>query len=75
VVAAVALYRSTLPDATTADLKNALLSDVDPVAALAGRAVSGGRQNLGHQGPAAGARRGRALGAPVLPTPAHLPAV
>ena len=53
VAAAVALYRSTLPDATTADLKNALLSDVDPVAAFAGRSVSGGRLNVSHLAPAA----------------------
>jgi subtilisin family serine protease len=43
VAAAVALYRAQLPDAGYADIKAALLADVDPVPAFAGKSVTGGR--------------------------------
>ncbi len=43
VAAAVAMYRSLMPSATALEVKQALLADVDPVPALAGRTVSGGR--------------------------------
>ncbi len=43
VAAAVAMYRSLMPGATALELKQALLADVDPVPALAGRTVTGGR--------------------------------
>ncbi len=46
VAAAVAMYRSLMPTATAAQLKQALLADVDPVPALAGRSVTGGRLSL-----------------------------
>ncbi|MCO7220363.1 S8 family serine peptidase, partial [Klenkia sp. PcliD-1-E] len=46
VAAAVAMYRSLMPTATAAELKQALLADVDPVPALAGRSVTGGRLSL-----------------------------
>jgi len=41
--AVVAQYRSLMPSATAAELKQALLADVDPVPAFAGRSVTGGR--------------------------------
>ena len=47
VAAAVALYRSAMPTATAAELKAALLGDVDPIAAFAGRALSEGRLDVG----------------------------
>ncbi len=48
VAAAVALYRSTMPDATFAELKQALLDDVDPKPAFAGKSVTGGRLTVRH---------------------------
>ena len=47
VAAAYALYRAAWPDATAAELKQALLDDVDPVPALAGKSVTGGRLSIG----------------------------
>ncbi|TFV92291.1 hypothetical protein E4P40_03595, partial [Blastococcus sp. CT_GayMR20] len=47
VAAAVALYRAAMPTATAAEIKQALLDDVDPVPAFAGRSVTGGRLSLG----------------------------
>ncbi|SDF94556.1 S8 family serine peptidase [Klenkia brasiliensis] len=44
--AAVAMYRSLMPTATAAEVKQALLADTDPVPAFAGRSVSGGRLSL-----------------------------
>lgn len=41
-----ALYRATWPDATTAELRQALLDDVEPVAAFAGTSVTGGRLSI-----------------------------
>ncbi|GHE08697.1 S8 family serine peptidase [Klenkia taihuensis] len=46
VAAAVAMYRSLMPTATAAEIKQALLDDVDPVPALTGRSVTGGRLSL-----------------------------
>ncbi|SDM97107.1 Serine protease, subtilisin family [Geodermatophilus siccatus] len=46
VAGAVALYRQAMPSATPQQLRQALLEDVDPVAALAGRSVTGGRLSL-----------------------------
>ncbi|RBY92053.1 hypothetical protein DQ244_06990 [Blastococcus sp. TBT05-19] len=46
VAAAIALYRAAMPDATAAELKAALLADVEPRPAFAGRSVSGGRLTL-----------------------------
>jgi hypothetical protein len=46
VAAAVALYRSALPDATAAQIKQALLDDVDPLPAFAGKSVTGGRLTM-----------------------------
>nr|WP_147252313.1 S8 family serine peptidase [Blastococcus sp. TF02A-30] len=48
VAAAVALYKAAKPTATAAELRAALLADVDPVPALAGKSVTGGRLTLGH---------------------------
>ncbi|SDE40409.1 IPT/TIG domain-containing protein [Blastococcus fimeti] len=48
VAAAVALYRARMPDATFAELKQALLDDADRKAAFAGRSVTGGRLTLRH---------------------------
>jgi subtilisin family serine protease len=48
VAAAVALYKAAMPTATAAQLRAALLADVDPVPAFAGRSVTGGRLSLGH---------------------------
>ena len=47
VAAAYALYRQAWPDGTYAQLRQALLDDVDPVPAFAGRSVSGGRLSVG----------------------------
>ncbi|MBW8765717.1 MAG: S8 family serine peptidase, partial [Geodermatophilales bacterium] len=47
VAAAVALYRSVMPSATAAEIKQALLDDVDPTRALVGKSVTGGRLSLG----------------------------
>ena len=46
VAGAVALYRQAMPSATPQQLRQALLEDVDPVAALAGASVTGGRLSL-----------------------------
>jgi subtilisin family serine protease len=46
VAGAVALYRQAMPNATPQQLRQALLEDVDPVAALAGTSVTGGRLSL-----------------------------
>jgi hypothetical protein len=46
VAAAVALYRAAMPSATAAEIKQALLADVDPVPAFAGRSVTGGRLTM-----------------------------
>jgi subtilisin family serine protease len=46
VAGAMALYRQAMPNATPQQLRQALLEDVDPVAALAGRSVTGGRLSL-----------------------------
>ncbi|MCW2705168.1 MAG: peptidase and in kexin sedolisin [Blastococcus sp.] len=47
VAAAYALYRAAWPDATAAQLKQALLDDVEPVPAFAGKSVTGGRLSIG----------------------------
>jgi hypothetical protein len=47
VAAAYALYRAAWPDATAPELKQALLDDVDPVPAFAGKSVTGGRLSIG----------------------------
>src|SRR5688500_17371015 len=47
VAAAYALYRTAWPNATAAELKQALLDDTDPVPAFAGKSVSGGRLSIG----------------------------
>ncbi|WP_116450799.1 S8 family serine peptidase [Blastococcus litoris] len=47
VAAAVALYRQAMPTATAAEVKAALLADVDPVPAFTGKSVTGGRLSLG----------------------------
>ncbi|WP_143018754.1 S8 family serine peptidase [Geodermatophilus sp. DSM 45219] len=46
VAGAVALYRQAMPTATPQQLRRALLEDVDPVAAFAGRSATGGRLSL-----------------------------
>ncbi|MCV2490217.1 S8 family serine peptidase [Geodermatophilus sp. YIM 151500] len=46
VAAAVALHRSALPAAGAQEIKQALLADVDPVPAFAGRSVTGGRLSV-----------------------------
>ena len=46
VAAAVALYRGAMPSATAAEIKEALLADVDPLPAFAGKSVTGGRLNM-----------------------------
>ncbi|MGY1638631.1 S8 family serine peptidase [Geodermatophilus sp. SYSU D00742] len=46
VAAAVALYRARMPDATADEIKAALLDDVEPVPAYAGKSVTGGRLSL-----------------------------
>ncbi|MGY1752829.1 S8 family serine peptidase [Blastococcus sp. SYSU D01042] len=45
---AVALYRAAMPGATAAEIKQALLDDVDPKPAFTGRSVTGGRLTLSH---------------------------
>src|SRR3954447_1800923 len=50
VAAALALYRAVDPTATTAQLRDRLLADVDPVPAFVGRSVTGGRLSLTHLG-------------------------
>ncbi len=57
VAAAYALYRAAMPDATAEELKQALLDDVDPVPAFAGRSVTGGRLSVGSLDPAEAAVR------------------
>ena len=52
VAGALALYRATMPTAPIAELKAALLADVDPVADFAGRSVTGGRLNVSRLDPA-----------------------
>ncbi|MGY5883968.1 S8 family serine peptidase [Modestobacter lacusdianchii] len=51
VAAALALYRNEMPSATAAELKTALLEDVDPVPVFAGKSVTGGRLTLRHLAP------------------------
>ncbi len=46
VAGAVALYRAALPRLSAADLRSAVLADVDPVAAFRGRSVTGGRLSV-----------------------------
>ncbi len=46
VTGAAALYASTHPGATAADIKNAILSSAVPTASLAGKTVTGGRLNV-----------------------------
>ena len=46
VAAAVALYRSVNPDASVADLRADLLADVEHLASMAGRSVTGGRLDV-----------------------------
>jgi subtilisin family serine protease len=46
VAAAVALYRAASPDASPAQLRAAVLGDVDPLPALTGKSVTGGRLTL-----------------------------
>ena len=46
VAGAVALYRAAMPKASAAEIKQALLDDVDPEPAFAGRSVTGGRLSL-----------------------------
>ncbi|MFP5371931.1 MAG: S8 family serine peptidase [Actinomycetes bacterium] len=46
VAAAYALYRAQMREAGFAELKQALLDDVQPIAAFAGRSVTGGRLSL-----------------------------
>ncbi|MCZ2838168.1 S8 family serine peptidase [Modestobacter sp. VKM Ac-2985] len=53
VAAALALYRATLPTATVAELRTALLADVDPIAAFTGKSVTGGRLNVSRLDPGA----------------------
>ncbi|WP_249522564.1 S8 family peptidase [Modestobacter marinus] len=53
VAAALALYRATMPTASTAELRAALLADVDPIAAFTGRSVTGGRLDVSRLDPGA----------------------
>lgn len=46
VTGACALYASTHPGATAADIKNAILSSVTPTPSLSGKTVTGGRVNV-----------------------------
>jgi serine protease len=46
VAAAVALYRAAMPSATAAEIKQALLDDVDPLPAFTGKSVTGGRLTM-----------------------------
>jgi hypothetical protein len=48
VAAAVALYRAAMPSATAAEIKQALLGDVDPLPAFTGKSVTGGRLTVSH---------------------------
>ncbi|MCZ2821769.1 S8 family serine peptidase [Modestobacter sp. VKM Ac-2977] len=54
VAAALALYRTTMPTATAAELKAALLADVDPITAFQGKSVTGGRLTLSQLAPETG---------------------
>lgn len=54
VAAAVALYRSVLPDASVTELRTALLDAVDPIPALIGKSVTGGRLTLSRLQPSSG---------------------
>jgi hypothetical protein len=47
VAAAVALYRGATPSATAAEIKQAILADVDVLPAFTGRSVTGGRLTTG----------------------------
>ena len=47
VTGAAALYASTHPNATAAEIKAAILASVTPTASMNGRSVSGGRLNVG----------------------------
>jgi subtilisin family serine protease len=47
VTGAAALYKSTHPSATAADIKAEILSSATPTASLSGKTVSGGRLNVG----------------------------
>lgn len=70
VAAALALYQATMPTASLEQVRAALLADVDPVAAFAGRSVSGGRLNVSHLDPAGAVRVGyefRSMNGPVGP--------
>ncbi|MCZ2848093.1 S8 family serine peptidase [Modestobacter sp. VKM Ac-2978] len=53
VAAALALHRATMPTATIAELRAALLADVDPIAAFTGKSVTGGRLNVSRLDPGA----------------------
>ncbi len=66
VAGAVAVLFSAAPNATVADVKNAIMQSVDPVPAFAGITVSGGRLNLN-------AALGR-LATPVAPAAPNLAA-
>ncbi|MFD2092946.1 S8 family serine peptidase [Blastococcus deserti] len=46
VAAAVALYRAAMPSATAAEIKQALLADVDPLPAFTGKSLTGGRLSM-----------------------------
>ena len=46
VTGAVALYKSTHPSATAADIKSAILSSTTPTPSLIGKTISGGRLNV-----------------------------
>ncbi|WP_299952878.1 S8 family serine peptidase [uncultured Modestobacter sp.] len=58
VAAALALYQATMPTASLADVRAAMLADVDPVAAFTGRSVTGGRLNVSRLDPAGAVRVG-----------------
>jgi subtilisin family serine protease len=47
VTGAAALYASTHPNATAAQIKAAILASATPTASMAGRCVTGGRLNVG----------------------------
>jgi subtilisin family serine protease len=47
VTGAAALYASTHPNATAAEIKAAILGSVTPTASMAGRSTTGGRLNVG----------------------------
>lgn len=46
VTGAAALYKSTHPDATAADIKSAILNSTTPTPSLEGKTISGGRLNV-----------------------------